>query len=90
MEIPRGYVGLLFPRSSVSNKGAWLANSVGVIDSGYRGPVKVRLYGPKAPYQPGERVAQLMIMPVPYVSVQEVSELSDSQRGQGGFGSTGS
>jgi dUTP pyrophosphatase len=93
IEIPEGHVGLLFARSSVSKTSLVLANSVGVIDSGYRGSVKVRFKhvenGFVKPYSVGERVAQLIILPYPKVEIEEVKDLSDSDRGQGGFGSTG-
>lgn len=93
-EIPDGYVGLLFPRSSIHKYSLDLTNCVGVIDSGYRGEVKAvfRLtdYGHfDKMYSSGERVAQLLILPYPAVTLREVDELSDSERGFGGFGSTG-
>jgi len=93
-EIPKGYVGLIFPRSSNCKKDIALTNSVGVIDSGYRGEVtaKFRRYdkcGLAEVYAIGERVAQLIIMPYPRIEFEEVSELSDSDRGIGGYGSTG-
>ena len=94
MEIPEGYVGLLFPRSSVSKTNLVLANCVGVVDSGYRGPVKLRfkeLSGPPGGrYKQGDRVGQIIIMPVPTFEFEEVQNLSDTSRGDGGFGSTGS
>lgn len=92
VEIPEGYVGLLFPRSSNSKKDLLLSNSVGVIDSGYRGELMVKFKKlqtfPKH-YEVGERVAQLVIIEIPKVTVSEVDELSSSERGEGGFGSTG-
>lgn len=92
-EIPAGCVGLVFTRSSMGVKhGITLPNSVGVIDSDYRGELVVPLqnYG-KEPYavQPGERVAQLVIIPVCLPLLEEAEELSSTQRGTGGFGSTG-
>ena len=92
--IPDGFVGLLFPRSSVSNTNMVLANSVGVIDSSYRGEVKVRfkLTGPgymAKTYAVGDRVAQLVIVPIVEAKVLEVQELPESKRGAGGFGSSG-
>jgi len=93
LEIPPGFVGLLYPRSSVSKTDMTLRNCVGVIDSGYRGPVilKFREYDDSLfNYKIGDRVAQLMIMPHPQVEFVEAEELSDSDRGSGGFGSTGS
>ncbi len=89
LEIPHGYVGLVFPRSSVSSTGAIMCNSVGVIDSGYRGEVKVRYKSENAPYKVGERVGQLMILPLPDIEFEESADLADSPRGAGGFGSTG-
>lgn len=92
LEIPSGYVGLVYPRSSVSKTDMMLRNSVGVIDSGYRGPVvlKFREYDKSLfNYKIGDRIAQLMIMPYPKVEFVEVEKLSDSDRGTGGFGSTG-
>ncbi|MFO0468696.1 MAG: dUTP diphosphatase [Bacteroidota bacterium] len=89
-EIPLGYVGLLFPRSSNSKQDLILSNSVGVIDSGYRGEVMVKFkrVGTQE-YSEGERIAQLVIMQLPYVNIEESEELSSSERGEGGFGSTG-
>lgn len=100
IEIPEGYVGLIFPRSSVTKKVLGMANAVGVIDSGYRGPLRVvfkpapafkmdNFSADMAEYKSGDRVAQLMIIPIPYINLVEVDELSDSVRGEGGFGSTG-
>ena len=93
MEIPEGHVGLLFPRSSVSKTNLVLANCVGVVDSGYRGPVKLRfkeLSGPPGGrYKQGDRVGQIIIMPVPSFEFEEVEELNNTDRGEGGFGSTG-
>jgi len=93
LDIPPGFVGYLFPRSSISNKGLSLANSVGVIDSDYKGSIKLRMYSSavsnEEQYVIGERVGQLIIMPIPDVTFQEVNELSTSKRGKGGFGSTG-
>lgn len=91
VEIEEGYMGLLFPRSSVSKKDLVLANSVGVVDSGYRGEILIRFqkFGSDV-YSVGERVAQLIIMPYPKVEIEVVDDLNDSVRGEGGFGSTGS
>ena len=93
IEIPPGFVGLLFPRSSVSKTCLSLANSVGVVDSGYRGEImlKYRNTGESNPfYKTGDRVGQLMIIPYPKIELIEVEELSITDRGDGGFGSTGS
>lgn len=129
VEIPHGYVGLLFPRSSIYKKGLKLTNCVGVIDSPYRGPVMAKfdtnisywdsVYTPSEPlhqtlletgilpvylekddvekgiqieleiYKIGDRFIQLVIVPIPDVEYEEVEELSDSSRGEGGYGSTG-
>lgn len=90
-EIPEGYVGLLFPRSSISNSGLILTNSVGVLDSGYRGEVKFRFkhIPDTVYYKPGDRVGQIIIIPYPQITLEEVEELSSSERSEGGFGSTG-
>lgn len=90
IEIPKGHVGLIFPRSSVSNTGMLLANSVGVIDSGYLGEIKLRfkyIKGTKT-YDVGEKIGQLVIIPYPSVEFEEVDDLGQSERGSGGFGST--
>lgn len=91
VEIPKGYVGLLFPRSSIAKTSLVLSNSVGVIDSGYRGPIMLKYRYPEEGmvYDIGERVGQLLILPYPEVVFEEVEELEDSQRGEGGFGSSG-
>lgn len=120
VEIPEGYVGLLFPRSSIASKYLVMSNSVGIIDSCYRGEIKAKFkptlingdchaeghdvhvmkdgnpWPPTiawpvkgATYTIGERAAQLIIMPYPNVEFEEVDELSDSNRGEGGYGSTG-
>lgn len=94
-EIPEGFVGLLFPRSSVTNTDLILGNSVGVLDSSYRGEVKFRFkrvintFSFGSDYKVGDRIGQLVVIPFPKVEVQEVIELSDSERGTGGYGSTG-
>ena len=93
VEIPEGYVGLVYPRSSISKTSLSLANSVGVIDSNYRGPIKLRFKwdgtGAGKHYQVGDRVGQLVIMPIPAIELKEVGELSETSRGDGGFGSSG-
>ena len=92
VEIPDGYVGLVYPRSSISKTMHQLRNSVGVIDSGYRGPIKLAFWGGRSDasaYKPGDRIGQLMIMPYPQIEFEEVEELSTTERGSGGFGSTG-
>jgi dUTP pyrophosphatase len=92
VEIPRWHVGLLFPRSSVYKTGQSLTNCVGVIDSGYRGEVmlKFTLSPYQREYQIGDRVGQLIIMPYPMVEFEEVEKLTPTDRGEGGYGSTGS
>lgn len=99
IEIPEGYVGLLFPRSSNRKTESYLTNHVGVIDSCYRGEIMLsfktrdfkegeiqQLY---KPYEVGDKTAQIIIMPYPKIKFVEVEELSDSDRGDGGHGSTG-
>ena len=93
-EIPLGYVGLVFPRSSNCKKTLTLTNSVGVIDSGFRGEITAKFkicgeYKEKHFYKIGERICQIIIMPYPQIEFKEVEELSESERGAGGFGSTG-
>lgn len=91
MEIPENHVGLLFPRSSVSKTNLRLTNAVGVIDSGYRGEVMLKFdkNGDKQ-YEPGDRVGQLMLVPIQSIQFVQVTNLPGSDRGHGGFGSTGS
>lgn len=92
VEIPPGYVGLVFPRSSVCKTGLSLANSVGVIDSDFRGSISLVFYIPAmciVPYWPGDRIGQLVIVPIPAVEFVESEELSETERGSGGYGSTG-
>lgn len=116
-EIPFGHAGYLFPRSSNAKKGLLLSNSVGVIDSGYRGEVLFKfksslrhttlwtiiklafgfrknasahnIFSLDSMYQVGDRIGQIIIMPIPHIEFNEVDELSDSERGNGGFGSSG-
>jgi len=93
VEIPEGFVGLVFPRSSIRKYDIALTNSVGVIDSGYRGEIQVTFHKKRGvasnKYEIGDRVCQLMIIPFPPVKFIEVDDLSDSERGTGGHGSTG-
>jgi dUTP pyrophosphatase len=92
VEIPEGMVGLVFPRSSIRNYDLVLSNGVGVIDSGYRGEIMAtfNLKNPWADiYKVGDRIAQLVIMPVPLVQYTEVNELSETERNTSGHGSTG-
>ena len=95
VEIPKGFVGLLFPRSSNSKTDLYLTNHVGVVDSGYRGeimfkfrPVNGAILGSNA-YQVMDRVGQLVIIPYPSIEFQEVEELSTTERGATGYGSSG-
>ena len=112
-EIPKGYVMLIFPRSSVSKYDLSLANAVGVLDSDYRGPLKLRfkrnylakttddlvydifhfdhescILDSSTRYKVGDRIGQIMIIPYPEIEFNEVDKLSETERGDGGFGST--
>ena len=94
MEIPEGYFGALFSRSSVSKKPLSQTNAVGVVDSGYRGEIvaKFRSTVPAvvpSVYKEGERFAQLVILPVPDIDMVEADTLGSSDRGEAGLGSTG-
>ena len=95
LEIPKGFVGLIFPRSSVRKTRLMLSNCVGVIDSGYRGELQATFNKinndsvSENDYKVGDRIAQIMIIPHPDIQFEEADELSDSERGVGGFGSTG-
>lgn len=91
--VPEGYAGMVFARSGLASKqGLAPANKVGVIDADYRGPVMVAMHNhsqePRT-VNHGDRVAQLVIMPVLTPELEEVAELDETQRGAGGFGSTG-
>lgn len=116
-EIPKGYVGLLFPRSSNAKKDLILSNSVGVLDSNYRGEVSfkfkksvriamfptIKLLLSKLnllnsiyvtncvgeDYKVGDRIGQIIILPYPTIEFEEVGSLEESNRGEGGYGSTG-
>ncbi|WP_436659865.1 dUTP diphosphatase [Acinetobacter sp. P1(2025)] len=106
LSIPAGYAAFLMPRSSISKKNLALANSIGLIDSGYRGEVffkfkPVASISPKNEgdaveyiyneneYEVGERIGQILILPIPKINFVEVDDLDSSDRGEGGFGSTG-
>jgi dUTP pyrophosphatase len=96
LEIPQGFVGLVFPRSSIRKTNLQLSNSVGVIDSGYRGELQAtfnKVQGidnvERENYKVGDRVCQIIIIPFPPIEFNEVNELSNTERGEGGFGSTG-
>ena len=120
-EIPKGYAGFVFPRSSTAKKNLWLTNSVGIIDADYRGEVtfkfktsirvassfwtRIKIFFKKTlkqkdvfnvtniwdndDYQVGEKCGQIVIMPFPKIEFKEVAELSNTERGAGGYGSTG-
>lgn len=102
-EIPKGYVGLLFPRSSNAKKDLLLSNSVGVLDSGYRGEVLFKFkpsmvfyegrpthaMSKNIIYEIGDRIGQIIIMPYPDIEFVEVDELSETERGAGSYGSSG-
>jgi len=95
-EIPEGHVGLVFPRSSVSKTCLSLSNAVGVIDAGYRGEVMFKFREHLSPrddtgriYSVGDRIGQIIIMPIPEIEFEEVESLSDTSRGTGGYGSSG-
>lgn len=93
-EFPENYVGLLFPRSSVSKYGLVMANCVGVLDSGFRGEILVKfkkIEGQNTEiYKVGDKVAQLVFLEIPKIEIVEAENLNESERGMGGFGSTGS
>lgn len=99
VEIPEGYVGLVYPRSSNRKTDAYMCNHVGVIDSGYRGEImvsfKLRDYKEGQiqqlfkPYEVGDKIAQLIIIPYPKIKFKVVDELSTTERGTSGHGSTG-
>jgi dUTP pyrophosphatase len=93
LEIPNGFVGLVFPRSSIRKTDLSLTNCVGVIDSGYRGELQATFRKHRGVastiYAVGDRVAQIMIIPHPPIEFKEVDELTNTERGEGGFGSTG-
>lgn len=100
VEIPEGYVGLLFPRSSITKYDLMLKNSVGVIDASYRGELVCRFKNTKEyhptglpinrnEYSAGDRVAQIVFIEIPKITLIEVNELSDTDRGVNGFGHTG-
>lgn len=94
LAIPEGYAGFVLPRSGLAAKhGISIVNAPGLIDSGYRGELKVILVNldPTEPFaiKRGDRIAQLVILSVPAVQFQQVGELPVSERGEGGFGSSG-
>lgn len=94
IEIPEGYMGLLFPRSSIYKQDMYLTNSVGVIDSGYRGEIMFKYAITESEehanlYNIGDRIGQLIILPYPRVIFIKSNTLSETERGEKGFGSTG-
>jgi len=94
MSIPDGYVGLLFPRSSIYKQDMYLTNCVGVIDSGYIGEIMFKFAITESEqyantYNIGDRIGQLILFPYPQVTIEEVEELTETERGTNGFGSTG-
>lgn len=93
LEIPDGYYGAIFARSGLATKeGLRPANCVGICDSDYRGEYIVAIHNDSNEdrvIEPKERIAQLIIMQYPHITFEEVDELSDTSRGEGGFGSTG-
>ncbi len=92
-EIPKNYVGLVFPRSSIRKYDLALTNCVGVIDSGYRGEIQATFKKTNGldstKYNVGDRGAQIIILPYPQIKMVESDTLSNTERGDGGFGSTG-
>jgi len=92
--LPDGTAGLIFPRSSLSNYHLALSNSVGVLDQNYRGEIKFRFKktnnGPSASYyKVGDRIGQLIVLPIPAITFEEVEELDETNRGESGYGSSG-
>lgn len=91
--IPEGYAGFVLPRSGHAKRsGVGVVNSPGLIDSGYRGEVSVLLINhgnDPVTFRKGDRIAQLVVLPIPEVEWDEVDELDETTRGEGGFGSTG-
>lgn len=93
INIPANHVGLLFPRSSISNYSLYLANAVGIIDSGYLGELSFRFkdqsdYEEKK-YEIGDRIGQILIIPIPEVDFKEVEHFMPTRRGTNGYGSSG-
>ena len=92
-QLPEGYAMLIFPRSSNSKKDLLLCNSVGILDAGYTGNLKLRFklttegYTEKI-YNPGDKVGQIMIIPYPEINFIETEMFNETERGNGGFGST--
>lgn len=95
VEIPQGYFGMVVPRSGLGSRGINISNCCGIIDSGYRGEIKAPLHnnrsimGRSETIERGERVCQLIVVPYVECECVEVDELAESERGEGGFGSSG-
>ena len=95
IRVPDNHVGLIFQRSSVSKKNQILTNAVGVIDAGYIGDITFKFkhigqpYTSAKSYEVGERIGQLIILPIPTIEFEEVDDLGDSERGTGNYGSSG-
>lgn len=93
LQIPRGWAGFVFPRSGLAfNKGITMCNAVGVIDSDYTGEIKVAVHNISVndyTINPGDRIAQLVFLPVEQAELEEAESLEETGRGAGGFGSTG-
>lgn len=94
VEIPEGYTGFIFPRSSITGTSMRLGNACAVIDSDFRGEIQLRFDDLNLPdsnrnYQVGDRIGQLILLATPRFEVVEVQELSQTTRGAGGFGSSG-
>lgn len=91
VELPKGYAGFVFPRSSIYKNNLSLCNAVGIVDPDYRGEVSVRFYeaGFANEYKINERCCQLVIMPYPRINIIESDSLSETKRGANGYGSTG-
>lgn len=89
-ELPKGYVMLVFPRSSITDTDLIMKNCVGVLDSGFRGELKLRFKKEGEDiYKTGDKIGQIIILPYPNIEFEESENLSESSRGKGGFGSTG-
>lgn len=92
ISIPQGFVGLLFPRSSISKTNHFLRNSVGVIDSGYTGEVKIRMspgQNNDLDYKIGDKIGQLLVLEIPSLDIEETKEdFKKTSRGNSGFGSS--
>jgi dUTP pyrophosphatase len=91
LELPKSHYVLLTPRSSLSKKLMWMANHVGIVDSGYRGELifKFRSIFGIAPYKVGERIGQMVLTKRNIMDLVETTDLETSERGEGGFGHTG-